>query len=245
VPARFHVPDAAAGRQVVLPPDEARHLVRVLRLGPGDRIGVFDGRGREFLATVETVSPAVTATVGATVEPAPEPTIHWSLAPALLKGDRMDRCVRDATMAGVGRIQPLMTARTVVSWPAAGRPAALARWRRVAISSAKQCGRAVLPEIDAPLPFETLLTTPSDGRRILLVEPAAAGSAVRAADLATQPAPAACLLAAGPEGGWDATEIAAAAAAGFELVTLGRRVLRADAVPLVALAVFQAIWRDL
>src|SRR5215213_3887363 len=94
--------------------DEARHLSQVLRLGVGDEVAVFDGAGREFRARVARV-----ARDGAEVQlldelvPSPEPAVHVTLAQAVLKGEKMDAVVRDATMIGVGRIEPLVTDHTV------------------------------------------------------------------------------------------------------------------------------------
>src|SRR3954466_384581 len=112
---RFYAPDLDPdAATIALPPDEALHLTRVLRLGPGDRIAVFDGRGREFLAPVAAASrDRVQVDLVEPVTAVPEARVPLTLAQAVLKGDRMDDVVRDATMMGVAAIDPIITAHSL------------------------------------------------------------------------------------------------------------------------------------
>jgi 16S rRNA (uracil1498-N3)-methyltransferase len=240
---RFYAPDLAAdGGDVILPADEATHLSRVLRLRAGDDVSVFDGRGREFRARVSAVAGAsVRLDTLTPVTPAPELPVRLTLAQAVLKTDGMDQVVRDATMMGVASIVPLITSRTVVPKRAAG--AAAARWTRVAVASAKQCGRAVVPGILEPRPIASWLADDRADVRIVLVEPAAATTGNGRA-LKDWEVPASASVLAGPEGGWTGDEIAAAIAAGCVPVTLGGRTLRADAIPIAALSVLSFLWGD-
>jgi 16S rRNA (uracil1498-N3)-methyltransferase len=148
---------------------------------------------------------------------------------------------------GVAAIQPVGTAHGQVRVGALSRPGGAARWRRIAIASAKQCRRAVVPPILPARAFEDVVsaTPAADERRILLVEPAASPAATpRALDLTDGSAPRSAVLAVGPEGGWSAPEVQAAVAHGWLPFTLGRRTLRADAVPVAAIAVLQFCWKD-
>ncbi|RUA00042.1 MAG: 16S rRNA (uracil(1498)-N(3))-methyltransferase, partial [Candidatus Neomarinimicrobiota bacterium] len=114
MPPRFYVPDLAGPNEPVeLPDEEARHLTRVLRLGAGDTVSVFDGRGVEYLARVEQAPPGrVVVRPYQSVAPPPEPVVALTVAQALLKGRTFDDVVRDVTMVGAVAIQPLLTART-------------------------------------------------------------------------------------------------------------------------------------
>jgi 16S rRNA (uracil1498-N3)-methyltransferase len=247
VTARFYATAAAAsGERIRLPDDEAVHLVRVLRLGRGDVVRVFNGRGAMFEAVVAEVGrDGVVLVLGAPCAAAPEPRVPVTLAVAVLRGDRMDEVVRDAAMIGAAAIQPFVTARTETSLAALARTRRVARWQRVAIASVKQCGRAVVPPVHDPCDLAGLLERIADGRlqgpAILLVEPGA-GSGRRVGDLAGTPPPAATLVI-GPEGGWAPQELARAMAC-CEAVTLGHRTLRADATPLVALSALFTHWRE-
>jgi 16S rRNA (uracil1498-N3)-methyltransferase len=229
--------------------DEARHLSQVLRLRAGDEVTVFDGAGREFRARVERLSRdgADLALLGESPATA-EPAVRLTLAQAVLKGDKMDDVVRDATMMGVTAIEPLITAHTVAHMKPGGAPE---RWRRIAVASAKQCRRAVLPSIGAGTMFDDWLARDGAEAKLILVEPAFGAEAAAAsrvtgehADL-PQRAPGSASLLVGPEGGWTTDEIARARRAGYRTLTLGRRTLRADAVPVVALSVLQYVWGDL
>ena len=241
MPPRFYAPGLAGPDiPVELPDDEAGHLTRVLRLGPGASVVVFDGRGVEYLARVEQVtSRRVIVRPSRSVTPTPEPAVALTVAQALLKGRKFDDVVRDVTMVGAVTVQPLLTARTQA------RARDTDRWIRIAVASAKQCRRAVVPEVRVPEPFRSLLDDDRSDLRLLLVEPGTAGATGALRQLQDRAPPASATLAVGPEGGWSAEEVATAEAVGFVPVTLGRRTLRADAVVVCAVSVLQFVWGDL
>src|SRR5467141_1391123 len=112
--SRFFAPSLDPGDETVtLPRDESVHLTRVMRLGVGDSVAVFDGRGHEFLARVVGFERRdVRVQLLSRVEAAKEPAVPITLAQSVLKGDKMDEVVRDAVMLGVAAIQPIVTART-------------------------------------------------------------------------------------------------------------------------------------
>ncbi len=241
---RLYVPLlGASDRTIDLPDDEAGHLRRVLRVKAGAAIRLFDGRGREVAARVTAVQrDRVVAEIGDPVEAASEWSVRITLAQAVLKGDKIDEVIRDAVMMGVAAVQLLVTARTEVPAPAWSRGRRLERWQRIAVSSAKQCGRAVVPAVLAPAPLGDVLTAAEPGAaRLMLVEPSAA-PAGSAAALPSE-APASALVLVGPEGGWADEEVVLALSAGCLPVSLGPRTLRADAAAVVALSVMQYAWR--
>jgi 16S rRNA (uracil1498-N3)-methyltransferase len=243
---RFFAPALDAGDETVaLPRDEAEHLRRVLRLGVGDTVAVFDGRGHEFLARVASVVRRdVRLQVLSRIEPPPEPVVALTLVQAVLKGDKMDDVVRDAVMLGVAGIQPIVTKRSETTVAMLLKSARVDRWRRVALASVKQSRRAILPEVRVPLTLESFLDEPPAGVRLMLVEPGGAAEVERLAPSSIPAASDAAVLI-GPEGGWTEPEWQSAKAAGVRLVTLGHRTLRADAVPIAAISVLQFLWGDL
>ena len=239
--ARFYVPDLdPAVRVVPLPVDEAHHLVKVLRLGAGDNVAVFDGRGNEWLARVETA--ARSGVDLSLLEPVhrPQPAVALTLVQAVLKGEAMDDVIRDCTMVGVAAIQPIQTARTTVK--TAAMTAAPPRWRRIALASAKQCGASRLPEIREVVSFDQWIERAARGPAFVLVEPSLAVAPLTVRQLASRPAPAEASLLVGPEGGWTGEERDRAVAAGCVALSLGPMTLRAAAVPLAAAAILLAIW---
>ncbi len=243
VHARFFAPDLASGDELInLSVDESRHLARVLRLRVGDRVMVFDGQGRQAEACVERIGRTVALRIGQQVPAAPEPRVHVTLGQAVLKGDAMDQVVRDATMMGVAAIQPLISGRSEIDLAVLERGRRAERWARVAVSSAKQCGRAVVPRVLAPAALSATLEQGGTSG-FILVEPQAAGAPPPGARPGDRPDKATLLV--GPEGGWTPEEIEASIHAGFRPLTLGHRTLRAEAAPLVALAVLQFAWGEL
>jgi 16S rRNA (uracil1498-N3)-methyltransferase len=243
---RFFAPDLNAGDEtVVLPRGEAEHLTRVLRIGIGDTVSVFDGRGREFLARVIGARHRnVRVQLVSRVDAAEEWGVSLTLAQAVLKGDKMDDVVRDAVMLGANAVQPLVTKRSETTVAALLKGARVDRWRRVVLASAKQSGRAVLPEVRTPLTVENYLEEPAAALRLMLVEPSADEKPEPISALRGAPVPGDVGVMVGPEGGWTGEERALARNHGVRLLTLGPRTLRDEAVGLSALSVLQFLWES-
>ncbi len=236
------------GDVVELPRDEAQHLFRVLRLKVGAAIRVFNGRGAEFDAVVAAVSKdGARVRVGPDRDAVPEARVAVTLAQAVLKGDKMDDVVRDAVMMGVAAIQPLVATRSEVALAALQRGNRQARWQRIAVSSAKQCGRAVVPAVLEPRAFTDLFASLVDvrlsGPGLMFVEPSASADVMSLGDLDAAPPREATVLV-GPEGGWTVEEIDGGSTT-CRLVTLGARTLRADAMAVIAVTALFAHWRVL
>ena len=247
---RFLVPAIPpVGDTVTLPADEAAHASRVLRLGAGCVVGVFDGRGGTcsgVIASTNKSGTEVTVRIDGPQEAAREPRIAVTVVHAVLKGDKMDDVVRDAVMMGAAAIQPIVTARSETSLAAITRGQRVDRWRRIAVASTKQCGRAVVPEVLDARPLDSdagWLNGPRTPEpRLLLVEPGTSRPASTPAELAEPSGNAASILV-GPEGGWTPGELETLAPATVPM-TLGHRTLRADRAATVALAALQAVWHD-
>jgi len=154
--------------------------------------------------------------------------------------------VRDAVMIGVAAIQPVLSARSEISAAALARGKRRERWERIAVSAAKQCGRAVVPPILEPLGFTALPDAITHMRlpasALMLIEPGASADAMTLGELDATP-PREVTLVIGPEGGWMAEEIAAAAGA-CRLITMGGRTIRADAMATIAVAALFARWGE-
>jgi 16S rRNA (uracil1498-N3)-methyltransferase len=228
---------AALGELVTLSDDEAQHA-RVRRLAPGAPVALFDGAGASWIGEVVAVRRGrceVRLTAARPAREAESP-LALTLAIGALKADKLDWVVEKATELGAACIQPFASAFTV----ARPSPARQARWRQIALSAAKQCGRAVIPTVAAPLDFADLLSRPADARLLLAERDAATPLAT-----VRLTAPRSLLLAIGAEGGFSCDELAAARAAGFDLVRLGPRILRAETAAVAACALCQARWGDL
>jgi 16S rRNA (uracil1498-N3)-methyltransferase len=237
---RFHLDAALApGARVVLPATAARHAARVLRLAPGDALTLFDGRGGEYAARIERITQAeVVVAVAAHCAVERESPLQVTLAQGISSGDRMDYTLQKAVELGVAAIQPIAATRSVVRLAGDRLARRLAHWRGVVTSACEQCGRNRIPEVATPLSLPEWLAQVGSGR-LLVLSPL---GAARLCELA--PPSGMQYLVAGPEGGYDAKELAALAAHGALDVRLGPRVLRTETAALAALAAMQTVWGD-
>jgi 16S rRNA (uracil1498-N3)-methyltransferase len=238
---RFHVPPStppalAPGARLALPPGAARHA-QVLRLQPGHAVTLFDGSGGEWSAQITRMGRSeVEVQVHAHHAVEREATRAVTLATGLMAAERMDWLVEKASELGARALQPLLTERA--SLRLAGERAARKRahWQAVAVASCEQNGRNRLPDVREQLSFSEYMThavDPGSARWLLSLDEAATPLGHALAALAPD-APVALLS--GPEGGLSPAEEAAARAAGWQPVGLGRRVLRAETAPLATLA---------
>ncbi|PKO73317.1 MAG: 16S rRNA (uracil(1498)-N(3))-methyltransferase [Betaproteobacteria bacterium HGW-Betaproteobacteria-17] len=237
---RFYLDQPLApGARFSLPPGPARHAARALRLAVDDMIILFNGRGGEFAARIERINKdevAVSVSGFAAIER--ESRLRVMLAQGISSGERMDYTLQKAVELGVAAIQPIAARRSVVKLAGERADRRVAHWQGVVASACEQCGRNQLPGVAPLLPLAHWLGQRPDGRLLFL-------SPLAEARLADLPQPAGPdWLVAGPEGGFEADEIAALHAAGAIPVRLGPRVLRTETAALAALAAMQTLWGD-
>ena len=212
---------------------DGNYLAAVLRLGPGDRVKLFDDRTGEWLATIaEAGKKRVTLAVGARLRERELVPDLWLLFAPIKRG-RIDWLVEKATELGVARLMPVVTRRTVVD------RLNLERLRAHAVEAAEQCGRTALPVLEAPRKLEAVLRDWPAERALHFADEG--GGAPLASTAA--PAPAAILI--GPEGGFTEEERAAIRALpAARPVSLGPRILRADTAALAAVGLWMAAAGD-
>lgn len=229
----------ALGPDCVLEGPEHHHLGRVARVRPGDEVWLFDEEGGKVKARVESVGTERTRLrLGLRVPPGTGgPTV--ALAQALLKNKAMDEVIAGAVEWGVAAILPVLAERSVVRLDDGGERK-IERWRQVALAAAKQCKSGRLPAFEPPADLSGFLAAARPGRKLILTEHGGrplrdALAAVPAAGGADQAD--AWLLLIGPEGGFSEVEVEAASAAGYEPVSLGSNILRAETAALSAIAI--------
>ncbi len=230
---RFAVdPEVVAGGRIVLPPAQAHHVADVLRMRPGERIVLFDGRGTDYHVELTVVAPGDVR--GVVVERLAAAgamrALRLILVQALPKGAKMDLIVRMGTEVGIDAFLPVLTLRSIAS-PA---PLRVERWRRIAAAAAAQSGRSAVPAVEPPRPLAEVWPLLSGSLCVMPWEEEQARS-IAAALTAAPAAPSVALLI-GPEGGWDAEEVQAARAQGAHVVSLGPLTLRAETAGIVAAA---------
>ncbi len=234
---RFFVPrDCIRNGRALLPPDEAYHLRRVLRLKDGDEAEVFDGEGNGYSGVV--VSNGLKAEVRdlKRIQPVEDILPSIILAPALIKQNRFEWILEKGTELGVQEFIPLRTQFCAAPIPDARMEARLERWQRIVRESSKQSRRLDVPRIRKPVGFSCFLAAVgkvASAGRFLLDEKAHIRWDARNA------IPNRLVLCVGPEGGWDSAEVSEAERAGFRIFSLGSMTLRAETAAVAAVALFR------
>jgi 16S rRNA (uracil1498-N3)-methyltransferase len=255
--------------QAVIKGEEFRHLSKVLRLMAGDAVTIFDGKGREYQGNISTMGKdeAVVEVGEPLFSPRESPLEVW-LVQGIPKGEKMEMIIQKATELGVRGVIPLKTQRSVVKLEGKKEEARRERWQKVAVEAAKQCRRALVPEVLSPcsitnfltgLPLERHLFVPwEEGgvsiKEVLTVNPSfpvtgSASGSISEAKIEPKskfsPAPVPVYLVIGPEGGLAAEEVDQMKKYGGIPLTLGSRILRTETAGLAALAVVMFAWGDL
>ena len=218
----------------------ARQLTAVLRLAPGEAITLFNGDGNEYLATLTTLTSRHAAgDIVAVRATAADPCLHLTLYPCTLKQDKFDWVLQKGTELGVSCFVPVVSERSVVR-PAAALTSKRARWRAILREATEQCGRTRLPELDAAVELDAV-TLPPGAHGFIAWEEAdsapALGDAVAAVLRSASGDGSPLALLVGPEGGLTSDEVQVCIAQGWQVVTLGRRILRAETAAIAGVAV--------
>ncbi len=233
---RFFVPrDAIRNGTAVLAPAQAHHLRHVLRLNDGDDVEIFDGEGAAYLGDVEIRGDDVRIIALRPTGSSSASAFSLALAAAVVKPERFEWILQKATELGVDDIVPLHTRHSSIRIPEDRMHQRLERWRRITAEAARQCCRNTLPAIHGIMSFPDFLAQ----------NPLPEHAKFFCSEKSDSPwhqgmlGHARTLLCVGPEGGWDAAEIDAAAASGFKGFSLGPQILRAETAALVAVTLFR------
>lgn len=245
---RFYAaPSSFTETSVRLDADEANHLTRVLRLGSGARVFVFDGEGAEYECEVARVAKhEVDLNLLRRLDDVVESPLRLTLAQALIKGDKFDLVIQKATELGVTRIVPLVTEHSDIKRDIRRAEERLGqrtqRWRRISLEALKQCGRRRLVEIREPAHFDEFCGSAARGACLIFSE--RGGESLAEVSAKLRDVDQLCLCVA-PEGGWSERELQMAASCGFTPVSLGSRILRTETAAIAAVSLAQHLFGDL
>ena len=233
------------GAPVTFPEEEAAHAVRVLRLSPGEHVEVSDGAAHRFSAVLERADKqGVTARLGEEL-PAHEAPVSVTLYQGFPKADKLDFVVQKATELGACRIVPVVMSRCVARPEGKDRAKKQERLARIALEAMKQCGRARVPEVAAPMDWKQALADMGQRELMLMPWEEAEGMTLSALHERFPEARDIGLLI-GPEGGISGEEAEQVkAVAGGHALTLGGRILRTETAAVAALSVTMCLWGDL
>jgi len=240
---RFFVePENIVGPTAVLTGAEARHITAVLRLAPGTTITLFDGSGSYFEAMITKISPTRIETKIISITPYVEgtedfpPALHLGIG--LLKGKKMDFIIQKITELGVAGLHPFHSRYCVAQDHGKVR---LPRWQKIALEACKQCNRPKPPDINPTKDLKELLSgSGEDGHDLKLIfwENKEGQKPVWEIFALLKEIHSVMILI-GPEGGFSTDEVGQAIDAGYEPVTMGTRILRAETAVIAAVSILQ------
>ncbi|HHX2527073.1 TPA: 16S rRNA (uracil(1498)-N(3))-methyltransferase [Neisseria subflava] len=237
---RFYVDFALSPDSVVeLPDNVVRHL-NVLRVKNTEEIVLFNGNGKSYPALPEVLEKR-RASVRILREEATdnESPLNITLVQAVSAAERMDFTLQKSVELGVAEIRPVISERCVVRLSGERAEKRVVRWQEIVVSACEQSGRNIVPKV---LPLTTyaqaLQQLPQETTKLLM----SLNRAQKLSDVRLQSGKVVFMV--GPEGGWTEKEEQQAFDAGFQSVTLGKRVLRTETASLAAIAAMQTLWGD-
>ena len=237
---RFYVDFALSPDSVVeLPDNVVRHL-NVLRVKNTEEIVLFNGNGKAYPALPEVLEKRRTSVRILREEATDnESPLNITLVQAVSAAERMDFTLQKSVELGVAEIRPVISERCVVRLSGERAEKRVARWQEIVVSACEQSGRNIVPKV---LPLTTyaqaLQQLPQETTKLLM----SLNRAQKLSDVRPQSDKVVFMV--GPEGGWTEKEEQQAFDAGFQSVTLGKRVLRTETASLAAIAAMQTLWGD-
>ena len=235
----FVEPSQIQGNHIFIDGPDVNHIRNVLRMNPGEEVNVTDG-------SEEKVYRCAIASIG---EDKVELNIMWAqekgmelpskiyLFQGLPKSDKMELIIQKAVELGVYEIIPMATARAVVKLDQKKAAAKVKRWQAISESAAKQSKRLLIPEVKEPVKFSEALKLASDlDVRLIPYELAEGMDGTRRIIQSVKPGQSVAVFI-GPEGGFEEAEVELAKEAGFQAITLGRRILRTETAGMTVLSI--------
>ncbi|MBN7122358.1 16S rRNA (uracil(1498)-N(3))-methyltransferase [Erwinia billingiae] len=240
IPRIFHPELLTAGSEIALCDEAANHVGRVLRMGAGQALELFDGSNLTFAAEiVQADKKSVRVSIGESREDSRESPLHLHLGQVMSRGEKMEFTIQKAVELGVNVITPLFSERCGVKLDAERLAKKHQQWQKIVIAACEQCGRNSVPEVREAMMLERWSAEQDDGLKLNL-HPRASQS------INTLPLPVERVrLLIGPEGGLTADEISMTAQYGFTDILLGPRVLRTETTALTAITALQVRFGDL
>lgn len=240
---RFYIEERlAVGVNAEIKGGEVRHIKDVLRLKSGDPVVLFDGSGMEFKGRITGFSKdGITVAIMEGREGETESPVEIILGQGIPKSEKMDLIVQKGTELGVSKIVPLFTERVV---PKSFSTNKIERWQRIAVEACKQSGRVKVPVISEPLSIDLFVKCAETSSLKLIPWEGEKETSLKKTLPAKLESSKVCFIV-GPEGGLTNSEIVLANEYGFVPVSLGRRILRTETVPLALLSIVQFVYGDL
>lgn len=241
---RLFIENKLTHRTVNLNANQTHYLRQVLRLRSGDRLVLFNGLGDEKCAVIETLTRTDSKVqITGSAKAIPSSPLQLHLLQSIIKAEPMDLIIQKSVELGVESISPVLSDFSVVKLDQNRKKRRLEHWQKISRSACEQSGRHCPPLINVPQTFSEALTAiPSNTTRIAL-HPSTSNTLQDLSHTFDQLTELHILI--GPEGGLSPSELDEANAAGFHILSLGPRTLRAETAAIAACTLAQFFWGDL
>jgi len=231
---RFFVTPSELEQETILLSGENHQHAKVLRLKSGEVVLVCDGQGREAFCTVDATQTGFILSRQEIRESSTEAAVSVRVYLAFPKADKLEHVIQKATELGAAEIIAFPSARCVSRPDEKSLKKKLERWQKIAASAAEQSGRGKIPEVRVLSSYSAALAEAAKADKAILFYEHEEAQTLKMA-LQASPYTTVSILT-GPEGGLEETEVEQARAAGLQVCTLGKRILRCETAPLCALS---------
>ena len=236
--------DAPLDGVAALPAEEAKHALKVLRLGPGDEVCAMDGAGGRWRGEIAGVAGGAVSVRLLETLPANESPLRLTVYEGLPKADKLDFIAQKLTELGAAALVPVRMERCVVKLDDRDGAKRRERLEKIAREAAKQCGRGIPTRVEAPMDWKRALQAMARHDALLIPWEDARGT--RLADVCRALPDARDIgIVIGPEGGMSPGEVDAMRALGGKTVTLGPRILRTETAAVISAALAMQLWGDM
>lgn len=238
IPRFYQASNISVSEDLELSVENHRHAIQVLRLKMDEKLILFNGKGGEYLATLNRIDKRKSQVHIESFNPVDrESPLHITLALATIKPDKMDFALQKAVELGVSVIQPMMTSRSVIKIKRLEKK--MQHWQGVIVAACEQSGRTVIPQLNEPLAFEKLLENSTSTCITMLPDATQKITHLKLDD--KEP----ITLFIGPEGGFTNQEEELMQQHSFQAVTFGSRILRAETAVIAGITACQIQWGDI
>ncbi len=234
----FTEPSRIRENDIFIEGADFNHMKNVLRMKPGEKVGISDGQGVDYICEVDHFEEdAVVLRILSSEKSYSELASRITLFQGLPKGDKMELIIQKAVELGVWEVVPVATRRTVVKLDDKKAGKKVQRWNSIALGAAKQSGRSLVPEVKPVMTFAEALSYAEECDLVLIPYEMAEGMEKTKAVISSIRPGQRIGVFIGPEGGFDEEEVERAEAIGARPITLGKRILRTETAGLTVLSI--------
>lgn len=234
----FVLPENVTEKEISVVGNDVNHIKNVLRMKIGEKFVANDGNGGSYCCAIrEIYDDRIVADIEEGQLMSNELPVKLVLFQGLPKSDKLELIIQKSVELGVSEIYPVEMTRCVVKLDDKKKRSKTARWQSISESAAKQSGRTVIPEIHEPINFTNALKIAENFDLLLVPYECADSMAALKDKLDSVQKNMTIGIFIGPEGGYEEAEIEKAKAAGGEIVSLGKRILRTETASIAALAI--------